>query len=146
MDWRKNLIQDEAGIREVVRRSKRIAVLGMKPESRSSQPAFFVPSYLAHIGLDVVPVPVYYPEVTEIAGRKVYRKISDVPGEIDLVQVFRRPKDIDQHVEDIIRKKPRAVWFQSGIVNDAAAERLAKAGIQVVQDRCLMVEQGRLGR
>ena len=144
MDWRKNLIQDEAGVREVVRRSKRIAVLGMKPESRSSQPAFYVPSYLAHIGLDVVPVPVYYPGVTEILGRKVYRKVSDVPGEIDLVEVFRRPKDIDQHVDDIIAKKPRAVWFQSGIVNHAAAERLARAGIEVVQDRCLMVEHRRI--
>ncbi|HZA14365.1 MAG TPA: CoA-binding protein [Myxococcaceae bacterium] len=144
MDWRKNLIQDEAGVREVVRRSRRIAVLGMKPESRSSQPAFYVPSYLAHIGLDVVPVPVYYPGVTEILGLKVYRKVSDVPGEIDLVEVFRRPKDIDQHVDDIIAKKPRAVWFQSGIVNHPAAERLARAGIQVVQDRCLMVEHRRI--
>ena len=144
MDWRKYLITDEAGVREVVRRSRRLAVLGMKPESRSSQPAFYVPSYLAHIGLEVVPVPVYYPEVTEILGRKVYRKVSEVPGDIDLVEVFRRPKDIVQHVDDIIAKKPRAVWFQSGIVNDAAAERLARAGIQVVQDRCLMVEHRRL--
>lgn len=144
MDWRRNLVDGDAAIRDVVRRTRRVAVLGMKPESRSSQPAFYVPSYLAHIGLDVVPVPVYYPEVTEILGRKVYRRVSDVPGPVDLVEVFRRPKDIDQHVDDIIAKKPRVVWFQSGIVNDGAAERLARAGIQVVQDRCLMVEHRRL--
>jgi uncharacterized protein len=144
MDWRKNLIEDDAGIRQLVRASRRIAVLGMKPESRSGKPAFFVPNYLANVGLDVVPVPVYYPDVTEILGRKVYRRISDVPGEVDLVEVFRRPKDIDQHVDDILAKKPKAVWFQSGIVNHGAAERLARAGIKVVQDRCLMVEHRRL--
>jgi uncharacterized protein len=144
MDWRKNLIQDDAGIRQLVRASRRIAVLGMKPESRSSKPAFFVPNYLANVGLDVVPVPVYYPDVTEILGRKVYRRISDVPGAVDLVEVFRRPKDIDQHLDDILAKKPKAVWFQSGIVNHGAAERLARAGIKVVQDRCLMVEHQRL--
>jgi uncharacterized protein len=144
MDWRRNLIQDDAGIRQIVRDSRRIAVLGMKPESRSGKPAFFVPNYLASVGLEVVPVPVYYPEVTEILGRKVYRKVSDVPGEVDLVEVFRRPNDIDQHLDDILAKKPKAVWFQSGIVNDAAAERLARAGIRVVQDRCLMVEHRRL--
>jgi hypothetical protein len=91
----------------------------------------------------VIPVPVYYPAVTEIIGRPVYRQLVNVPGEIDLVDVFRRSRDIDNHVDDIIAKKPSAVWFQSGIRNDAAAERLARAGIKVVQDRCLMVEHRR---
>lgn len=146
MDWKKNLIEDEDGIREVVRSSKRIAVLGIKTDSHAGQPAFYVPQYLAAAGLDVIPVPVYYPEATEILGRKVYRKVEDIPGDLDMVDVFRRPRDIDQHVEDIIAKKPKAVWFQSGIVNDAAAERFAKAGIKVVQDRCLMVEHRRYAR
>jgi len=88
-------------------------------------------------------VPVYYPEVTEILGRRVYRRLMDVPGEIDLVDVFRRPHDIDQHIADMLAKKPAAVWFQSGIRNDAAAEKLARGGIKVVQDRCLMVEHRR---
>ncbi|MBD0327426.1 MAG: CoA-binding protein, partial [Pyrinomonadaceae bacterium] len=90
--------------------------------------------------LDVVPVPVYYPDATEILGRKVYRKLAEIPGEIDLVDVFRRPQDINGHVEDILAKMPKAVWFQSGIRNDAVAEKLAQAGIKVVQNRCLMVE------
>ncbi len=143
MDWRANLIEDEAGIRDVVRASKRVAVLGIKPESQSGQPAHYVASYLAKAGVEVVPVPVYFPELTEILGQKVYRKLQDVPGEVDLVDVFRRPADIDQHVDDLIAKKPKAVWFQAGITNDAAAERLAKAGIKVVQDRCLMVDHRR---
>ena len=138
-----NLIEDEAGVRRVVQSARRVAVLGIKTEAQSGQPAFYVPQYLAEAGVEVVPVPVYYPEVTEILGRKVYRKLADVPGELDLVDVFRRPQDIDQHLEDLLAKRPRAVWFQSGIRNDAAAARLAQAGIQVVQDRCLMVDHRR---
>jgi hypothetical protein len=81
--------------------------------------------------------------VTEILGKKVYRKLLDIPEEIDMVDVFRRAPDINSHVEDILAKKPKSVWFQSGIRNDAAAETFAKAGIKVVQDRCLMVEHRR---
>jgi len=121
-------------------------VLGIKTEAQADQAAFYVARYLADAGVDVVPVPVYYPEVTQILGRKVYRKLADVPGEIDLVDVFRRPQDIDQHVDDLIAKKPKAVWFQLGITNDRAARRLAEAGIQVVQDRCLMVDHRRFAR
>jgi predicted CoA-binding protein len=69
-----------------------------------------------------------------------------VPGDIDLVDVFRRPRDVPGHVEDLLAKRPRAVWLQLGIRNDEAAEALARAGIQVVQDRCLMVEWRRLVR
>ena len=146
MDVRENLIEDEAGVRRVVQGARRVAVLGIKTEAQSGQPAFYVPQYLAEAGVDVVPVPVYYPDVTHILGKPVFRKLTDVPGDVDLVDVFRRPQDIDAHVDDIIAKKPRAVWFQSGIRNDAAAEKLAKAGIQVVQDRCLMVDHRRYGK
>ncbi|HEY6198879.1 MAG TPA: CoA-binding protein [Candidatus Binatia bacterium] len=143
MNWKENLIETGAGIREVIAKSRRIAVLGMKTEKQNFQPAFYVPEYLARAGYDVIPVPVYYPEVTEILGRRVYRRLMDVPGEIDLVDVFRRSHDIDRHVDDMLAKKPAAVWFQSGIRNDAAAEKLARTGIKVVQDRCLMVEHRR---
>lgn len=143
MNFRDNLIEDEAGVERVVKRSKRIAVLGIKTEEQAGQPAFYVAEYLVRAGVDVVPVPVYYPEVKQILGKPVYRRLADVPGEIDLVDVFRRPRDIDQHLEDLLAKKPRAVWFQLGIRNDAVAEKLAQAGIQVVQDRCLMVDHRR---
>ena len=141
--WREHLIEDEQGVRELVRSLRRIAVLGIKTEQQASQPAFYVPDYLAQAGLEVVPVPVYYPDVTTILGQPVFRRLQDVPGELDLVDVFRKPSDIDQHLDDLLAKRPRAVWFQSGIRNDAAARRLAEAGIGVVQDRCLMVEHRR---
>lgn len=141
--WRDNLVTTEQGITEILRGTKRVAVLGMKTEAQSGQAAFYVPEYLHNAGLDVVPVPVYYPDVTEILGKKVYRQVADVPGEIDLVNVFRRSQDVPPHVDDILAAKPRAVWMQSGIRNDEAARRLAEAGIKVVQDRCLMVEHRR---
>ncbi len=144
-DWRRHLLERDDEIAALLRRVRRIAVLGIKTED-SGQPAYFVPRYAQRVGFEIVPVPVYYPEVTEILGRKVYRKLVDVPGDIDLVNVFRRPKDIPAHVDDIIAKRPKAVWFQLGIRNDEAAERLARAGIDVVQDRCLMVELRMIGR
>jgi uncharacterized protein len=140
MSWKENLIQSPADIRELILQSRRIAVLGIKTEAQADQPAFYVPKYLAAAGFDLIPVPVYYPEVTTILGQPVYRRLMEIPGNIDLVDVFRRSHDIGGHLEDILAKGPIAVWFQSGIRNDVAAERLAKAGIKVVQDRCLMVE------
>jgi predicted CoA-binding protein len=140
MNWQENLIDSSAEIRELVLGSRRIAVLGIKTEGQADQPAFYVPRYLNDAGLEVIPVPVYYPQVTEILGKKVYRCLLDIPGEVDLIDVFRRSQDINGHVEDILAKKPKAVWFQSGIRNDEVAEVLAKAAIKVVQDRCLMVE------
>ena len=144
MNWQDNLIVSTAQIRDLILQSKRIAVLGIKTEAQAGQPAFYVPQYLVSAGFDVVPVPVYYPEVTEILERKVFRKLMEIPDEIDLVDVFRRSHDIGGHLDDLLAKKPKAVWFQSGIRNDAVAEQLARAGIKVVQDRCLMVEHRRL--
>jgi predicted CoA-binding protein len=91
----------------------------------------------------VIPVPVYYPEVTEILGRPVFRSLRDVPGRIDLVDVFRKPQDIAPHLDEIIAARPRAVWFQTGIRHDDCAYALRDAGIDVVQDECLMVEHRR---
>jgi predicted CoA-binding protein len=87
---------------------------------------------------------VHHPDAASILGQKAYQKLADVPGEIDLVDVFRRAEDIPAHLADMLAKRPKAVWFQSGIRNDEVAEKLAQAGIKVVQDRCLMVEHQRL--
>jgi predicted CoA-binding protein len=141
--WRENLVTSEQGIAEILRETKRVAVLGIKTEAQAGQAAFYVPEYLHNAGVDVVPVPVYYPDVTEILGKKVYRAVADVPGPVDMVNVFRRGEDVPPHVDDILAAKPKAVWMQSGIRNDEAARRLAEAGIKVVQDRCLMVEHRR---
>src|SRR5690349_14557543 len=137
-DWRKHLIEDDDAIGRLIDTTHRIAVLGIKIDP--DQPAHFVPEYAQRAGFEIVPVPVYYPEVTEILGQPVYRSVSSVPGDVDMVNVFRRSKDVLPHVTDILAKKPKSVWMQLGIRNDAAAEQLARAGIDVVQDRCLMVE------
>ena len=146
MDWRQNLIDDRERIRELLTNVKSIAVLGIKTEKQVGQPAYYVAEYMHSAGFDIIPVPVYYPDVEEILGKKVYRRVADIPGEVDMVNVFRRSEDVLPHVEDILAKKPKSVWLQLGIRNDDAAERLAKAGIQVVQDRCLMVEHMRARR
>lgn len=142
--WRDHLIDSREGIRRVIDTTRRIAVLGMKEGEH--RPAFFVPEYAQRAGFEIVPVPVYYPDATEMLGEKVYRSISAIPGDIDMVNVFRKPQDIPPHLDDIIAKKPKSVWFQLGIVNDDAAETLARAGIDVVQDRCLLVELRRFGK
>jgi predicted CoA-binding protein len=143
--WRRNLVESSAGIDRILERSKRIAVLGIKTEATGA-PAYYVPEYAQEAGYEIVPVPVYYPEVTEILGERVYRTVSAIPGDVDIVNVFRRPGDIPPHVDDIIAKRPKAVWFQLGIRNADAAERLARAGIEVVQDKCLLVELRRIGK
>jgi uncharacterized protein len=141
-----NIVEGMAGIRSVLTEAKTIAVLGIKTEAQAGQAAYYVPQYLQAAGYEVIPVPVYYPDVKEILGRPVYRSVAAIPGPVDLVNVFRRPGDIPPHVDDILAKQPRAVWFQLGIRNDEAAARLAEAGIRVVQDRCIMVDHRALVR
>ena len=89
---------------------------------------------------------VYFPDAKEILGRPVFRTVASIGRPVDMVNVFRRPHDINQHIDDILAAKPKSVWFQLGIRNDEAARRFAEAGIKVVQDRCLMVEHARLMR
>jgi len=141
-----NILTTDNDLRELLQSTHRIAVLGIKPETHTAQPAYYVPRYMADAGYEIIPVPVYYPEVTEIMGEEVYRDLREVPDEIDLVNVFRRSEDIPKHTEEILAAKPKAVWFQLGIRNDAVAEQLAEAGIKVVQNMCLMVEHRALLR
>ncbi len=145
VSWQTHLVADDEGLRRIIEQSHRIAVLGIKT-AESEQSAYLIPEALQQSGFEIIPVPVYYPDITEILGQPVYRTLAAIPGPVDLVDVFRRPKDIPQHLDDILAKRPRAVWFQLGIRNDEAAERLAREGIDVVQDRCLMVEARRIGR
>ena len=140
-DWNENLITDPSGIAEILDGTRTIAVLGIKPESHAAQAAHYVPAYMLSAGYDVIPVPTYFPELTQIFGRPVFRTLASIGRSIDMVNVFRRPTDIPPHVEDILAAKPKYVWFQLGIRNDEAAQKLAEAGIKVVQDRCLMVEE-----
>lgn len=142
---RGRLVTTDDAVDELIAVTHCIAVLGIKP-GWTGQPAHYVPAYAQRAGFEIVPVPVYYPDATEMLGHPVYRRLVDIPGPIDLVNVFRRPADIPPHVADIIAKAPRAVWLQLGIRHDAVAEQLTRAGIDVVQDRCLLVDLQRLGR
>jgi uncharacterized protein len=140
LNWREHIITNTAEIRNLLSEVRTIAVLGIKTQAQAGQPAFYVPNYLQSAGFQIIPVPVYYPNVTHILGQQVFRRLVDIPIDVDLVNVFRLSQDVPLHVDDILAKMPKAVWLQSGIRNDAAAEAFAKAGIKVVQDRCIMVD------
>ena len=146
MSWQDNIIEDAPGMRDLLAATRTIAVIGIKTEAQAGQPAFYVARYLADAGFDVIPVPVYFPDVKEILGKPVYRKLVDIPGDVDLVNIFRRPDDVALHLDDILAKKPKAVWMQLGIRNDDVAQQLAEAGIKVVQNRCLMVDHRRYAK
>jgi uncharacterized protein len=137
------LLESDADVAALLATSRRVAVLGIKP-AWTNKPAYYVPAYAQRAGYEIIPVPVYYPDETEILGRRVYRRLTDVPGPIDIVNVFRRSHDVPPHVDDIIALQPRAVWMQLGIRHDASAARLTAAGIDVVQDRCLLIDLERM--
>jgi predicted CoA-binding protein len=144
-DWRARILETPDAITALLDSTRTIAVLGIKPAD-SAAPAYEVPAYAQRAGYRIIPVPVYYPEVREILGAPVHRTIGGIGEPVDLVNVFRRPKDLPAHLDDLLTARPRAVWFQSGIREEAVAEALARAGIAVVQDRCLLVELRARGR
>lgn len=119
---------------EILRSARRIAVLGIKPESRKSAAGYWVPDMLQRLGYAVFPVPVRYPEVTEILGRPVVRDLRDLPVAVDIVNVFRKPEEVAGHLEELLAVRPPVVWFQSGCLDFASAEALVAAGIVVVHD------------
>jgi hypothetical protein len=140
------LLTSPSEIRALLESIHTIAVLGIKTEAQASEPAYYVPAYAKNAGYEVIPVPVYYPEVTEILNQPVFRSIAAIGRRVDLVDVFRKPSALLAHADDLLAAKPRAVWLQSGIRHDELAGRLSDAGIDVVQDRCLMVELRAIGR
>jgi len=144
-DWRTHLLESDDDVSALLERVSTVAVLGVKP-AESRAPAYYVPEYAQRAGLRVIPVPVYYPDLHELFGERVHRSIVGIAEPVDLVNVFRRPEDIPAHMDDLLAARPRGVWLQSGIRHDESAERLARAGIDVVQDRCLMVELQARGR
>jgi len=134
------LVTEISDIAELVRGLRRVAVLGARPETHAHKAGFFVPQALALAGIEIIPVSVHDTQINTILGRQVYYRLADIPGPVDVVNVFRRPDQLPDHLADILALQPPAVWFQSGIRNDTVAGQLAAAGIRVVQDRCLMVD------
>ena len=140
-----HLVDDDAGLRRILREARTVAVLGAK--IGEAQPAFYVPAYLQSRGYRVLPVnPVLAGQT--ILGERVVPTLADLAEAVDVIEIFRRPTYLVGHAREILALpwRPRVVWFQLGIRNDEAAMELARAGIDVVQDRCMMPEHRRLLR
>jgi predicted CoA-binding protein len=115
---------------------KNIAVVGMS--KNEGKPAHFVPKYLIDHGYNVIPV---NPTVNEILGRKSYPAVYEIPEDVDVVDVFRRSEDVPSVIDDSIRKKGiKVIWMQSGIYNEEAEKKAKENGIDVIFNRCMMVE------
>ena len=128
-------------LRAMLGAARRIAVLGAHPDP--AKPGSYVPSYLYERGYHVLPAnPVHVGRV--LWNEPVRATLAEIGAPIDIVDVFRRGDLLDGHLQDVLAVRPRLVWLQSGIRNDAFARRLETEGILVVQDRCLMVEHRRL--
>ncbi len=143
--WRAHLLTTPAAIHAALERLHSIAVVGIKPAATGA-PAYYVPEYAQKAGFKIIPVPVYYPNMTTELGEPAVQSLSDVPTPLDIVLLFRRPQDIPPHLDDMLAVAPKLVWMQLGIRHDAVAETLARAGIDVVQDHCLLVELRKMGR
>ncbi|GGP28265.1 CoA-binding protein [Silvimonas amylolytica] len=126
-------------VRALLKDVKRIAVVGLSP--KPDRPSFGVSQVMQRAGYQIVPV---RPMVTEVLGEPAYATLKDVPGKVDLVNVFRRAEEIDAVVDDAIAIGAPAIWIQLGIVNEAAAERARAAGLVVVMDKCIKIEYMRL--
>jgi len=128
-------------IREVLRSSKTVAVIGISP--KEDRPSYGVASYLKSKGYRIIPV---RPDGDEILGEKVYHSLTEIPREIeiDVVDIFRKSEDVPPVVEEVIHRGAKVVWMQEGIVNHEASAKAEKAGLKVVMDRCTKKEHQRL--
>jgi hypothetical protein len=115
--------------------AQRIAVVGLSDDP--SRPSYGIASYLVSVGKDVIPI---NPKCREVLGQTCYGSLEEVPGPIDLVNVFRRPEHCAEVVKSAIAAGAKAVWLQSGVASPEAQALAAKAGIDFLQNRCIMVE------
>jgi uncharacterized protein len=126
-------------LRSLLATAKTIAVVGLSP--RPERPSHRIARRLQQWGYRVVPV---HPAVEQVLGEKAYARLADIPGPIDLVDVFRAADKLDPVVDECIARKVPALWIQEGIVNESAAARALQAGMTVVMDRCITVEYRKL--
>jgi uncharacterized protein len=133
--------QSDAGEHEVIRRlinARRIAVIGVSPDP--SRPSHYVTEYMQSVGKEILPV---NPTISEVLGLKVYASLAEIEGQIDLVNVFRLPKFCPQIAKEAAAVGAKGLWLQSGIVSPEAHEIAKAAGLDFVENRCLMVEHRR---
>ena len=128
-------------IAELLQSSKTIAVVGLS--SRKFRASYGVSQYMQHAGYRIIPV---NPHETEVLGEKSYPNLEAVPERVDIVNVFRRSEFVPEIVESAIRVGARIIWMQEGVVDERAAARAREAGLEVVMDRCILKEHGRLQR
>ncbi|MDH3212371.1 MAG: CoA-binding protein [Myxococcales bacterium] len=128
-------------LRELLASVRTIAVVGIKAGVRDD--AFRVPQYLQAHGYRIIPV---NPKLDRVLGEPAVSSLAAIRDPVDLVNLFRASRHIPGHVDEVLSlpSPPRAVWMQLGIRHDSEARRLERAGVAVVQDRCLMVEHDRL--
>lgn len=112
-----------------------VAVIGLSP--KPERPSHRVAAYLSAEGYEVIPV---NPGSAEILGRKCYSSLAEVPGPVDVVDIFRKPEAVPEIVDQAIAKGAKAVWMQEGIVNNAAADKARAAGLKVVMNKCMLKE------
>ncbi|MBI2608421.1 MAG: CoA-binding protein [Deltaproteobacteria bacterium] len=130
-----NISANNKAIKELLSKAKTIAVVGLSPDP--DKPSFEVARYLKEQGYKIVPV---RPDEQEVLGEKAYASLKDIPFPVDIVDVFRRPEHMPVVVDEAIPLKPKAIWMQLGIEHQEAARKASKAGIQVIEDRCILIE------
>ena len=134
-------INDPEAIETMLRDAKTIAVIGISSDATRASNS--VSRYMQSHGYRIIPV---NPNETSVLGEKAYAQLEDVPGEIDLVDIFRRSEEAGQHVDEAISIGARAVWLQEGVIDEEAARRALEAGLAVVMDRCILKEHLKLKR
>ena len=133
------IIREDGELRDLLRSSRTIAVVGLSP--KPDRDSYHVAAYLQAHGYRIIPV---RPAQAEILGETAYPSLDDVPGPVDIVDVFRSSEQVLPHAHEALRLKPKAFWTQEGIETAEAARLLTAAGIRVVMNRCIKREHERL--
>jgi len=132
-------MDDIPTLRRILKENHVIAMVGLS--ANWYRPSFFAAKYMLDHGYRVIPV---NPAYQEVLGQKCYPSLKDIPEKVDIVDCFRKSEEIVPLAEDAIAIGARALWMQIGVVNEAAADKARKAGLDVVMDRCVKIEYARL--
>jgi hypothetical protein len=126
-------------IATVLNSYRTIAVVGLS--NRRFRPSYGVAEYMQRAGYRIIPV---NPLETQVLGEKCYPDLDSVPGEVEIVDIFRRPEYVPEIVEAAIRKGAKVIWMQEGVVHEEAARRAEAAGLTVIMDRCILKDHRRM--